>query len=403
MNRIRRLARSFVRLIKLVVQELGIATVKLLRGHHLEARAHSRAALQILHEDLASIATLCCVARQNKARDESPRILIIKLDRVGDMVNTTPVFDVLRSRFPNASIDVCGHPVVLTLLEGDPRIQGRFSYISALYHDVPIGIPGVAHWKLIRQLWRTRYHAVVYLRGSFPFLLLAFQTRFYLSRFVEGEPVIHRYLKAIDCETGDGEVAPAPSLNISMLSKRKVAQLFPRHVNQPRVIIHAVSAAEGKQWPLERFARVADELVARVAAEVLFLAAPSERDKLDVVKACCSQSHLFVTELRLPEVVAAISDADFFIGNDSGLAHIAAAVRTPELVIWGAANLSMARPVASPENCEILFREVSCRATCNEERCTSVNYIKCLEMIGVSEVVDSAIRQLRKFERGGAP
>ena len=396
MNRIISLLRSVSRLLKLVGREFILAAISFSTGKYREARAHTRSALQVLHEDLASIAGLRGVSVAGQAVEDVSRVLIVKLDRIGDMVNTTPVFDVLRAQYPNAKLDLCGHPAVLTLLEGDSRIDRRFAFSSALYHEAPIRIPSFGDWKMIRQLWRAQYPIIVYLRGSFPFLLLALRSPFFSSKFVEGEPVICRYLRAIGHIPRENGLFLAPSLNVTTTSRRRVSEMYPRRHGRQRVIVHAVSAAEGKQWPLERFAKVADELVTRMSVDVIFLATPSEITKLEEIRSLCSQWHRFVTELSLPEVVAAIADADLFIGNDSGLAHIAAAVGTYGVVIWGAANLNMARPIAPPENCSILYREVSCRATCNEERCTSADYIKCLRMIDESEVVDAAISLLQK-------
>ena len=62
--------------------------------------------------------------------------------------------------------------VPLALLEGDERIHERIPYKSWLYHPLPILPPGLGKWLLVLRLLFRRYPLVVYLRGSFPFLLL---------------------------------------------------------------------------------------------------------------------------------------------------------------------------------------------------------------------------------------
>jgi heptosyltransferase-2/heptosyltransferase-3 len=350
--------------------------------------------MQGLHEDLAAL-----VSQRDKNKPLPPpnlttRILIVKLDRVGDMVNTTPVFDFLRSRYPDASIDILGHPAVLTLLDDDPRLSGRFAYKSTLYHAGALRPPGFATWTLIRELRRKQYQLIIYLRGSFPLLFLARHSQFISCKFLEGEPVIRRYLKPLGALKEPDGPLPLPSLHVSEASRKRVLEKYPHFASTPNIIIHAVSAAEGKQWPLARFARIADALSIRTTSHILFLAAPSEIDKLEEIRSLCERSHLFETTFRLPDVVAAISMADVFIGNDSGLAHIAAAVGTREVLLWGGANLEMARPVTIANHCTILYRNVPCRTICPEVRCVSRDYLKCLTDIPETEVVTKALEYL---------
>lgn len=396
---VRQLWRSATGLVRFVARELVSAAGCFLAGRGSQGGEHVRFALQAIHDDLATLAATRHQSAPLPSSSEVARILIVKLDRVGDMVNTTPVFDLLRERYPDAQLDIVGHPAVLSLLEGDPRLGERFPYKSALYHGGRLLPPGPAVWRLVRTLRKKRYPLVVYLRGSLPFLALAAGARFVAAKFVEGEPVIRRYLKPLGAAVGEGPL-PIPSLYVSAESRDRVLAKHPQWARGPSVVIHAVSAALGKQWPLERFARVADELAAAGQARVLFLASPSERDKMSRLQALCRQSHEFETGLRLPEVAGAIAHADVFIGNDSGLAHIAAGVGTREVVVWGAADLNMVRPAGNPDRCTVLYREVPCRAGCPEIRCVSREHLKCLLDIPETEVVAAALAQLRSARTG---
>lgn len=383
-------------LLRILIVEFGRAFGCALKGRGVECGEHLRLALQAVHDDLATFASQRKQSAPLPRPDQIREILIVKLDRVGDMVNTTPVFDKLRERYPFARLDIVGHPSVLSLLKEDPRLGEWFPYKSWLYHVGTMSPPGMAAWKLVRKLSKKRYPLVVYLRGTFPFLLLARHSRFLSAKFVEGEPVIRRYLKAIgESELVEGQM-PAPVLHVCDMSRQSVLQKYSYLGSKPAVIIHAMSAAAGKQWPLERFARVADELSVRAQARVLFLASAAEKGKVAYISTLCRYQHDFDITLTLPEVVAAIAQADVFIGNDSGLAHIAAAVGTREVVIWGAANLNMARPIAAPQKCSVLYREVPCRKACPEVRCVAVEYLKCLDSITVEEVIYEALRHLHE-------
>jgi lipopolysaccharide heptosyltransferase II len=393
--KVRRLWRSICGLVQALARELGAAAACALTGRPGESAEHVRFALLALHDDLATLAAARWYGVALPSSDRVDKILIVKLDRIGDMVNTTPMFELLSKRYPGARLDIVGHPTVLTLLEADPRVGKRIPYTSVLYHGGALRLPGVAAWRLVRTLCKTSYPIVVYLRGSFPFLALAARGRFLAAKFVEGEPVIRRYLKALDADTEHGSLLPVPSLHVSVASRARVLAKYPGWAAGPSVVIHAMSAAAGKQWPLERFARIADEIAVRAQARVLFLATPAEREKIARIQALCKRQHDFETEFQIPEVVCAIAHADVFVGNDSGLAHIAAGVQTREVIVWGAANLEMARPAARSGFCTVLYRDVTCRARCPEIRCIGPVHLKCLLDIVESEVVAAALDHLR--------
>ena len=399
MNRFSRKIYSLAGLLRILAREVWNALRSLLMGRRDEGRDHARFALQALHEDLAAFAGLRHSGSPLPAPQQTHRILIVKLDRIGDMVNTTPVFDIIKQRYPNATIDIVGHPAVLSLLDEDPRLSTRYAYKSPLYHDGALRLPGLEDWRIIRKLWMLRYPLIIYLRGSFPFLLLALRSRFIPCHFTEGEPVLQRYLKPLGVSFESGATTPATFLHISSASRAAFLKKYPRKQTTPLVVIHAISGAEGKQWPLDRFARVADYLSEHAHAQVLFLAAHSEEQKMSELTKLFRQSHSVETGLPLTQVIAAIAEADVFIGNDSGLAHIAAAVRTKEVVIWGAANLNMARPEARPDQCTILYHDVPCRSGCPEIRCTAQNKIECLVATNVADVVSATLRHLQLSEQ----
>ena len=116
---------------------------------------------------------------------------------------------------------------------------------------------------------------------------------------------------------------------------------------RPRIAIHAATSAASKMWPAERFSKLADQLASQWDAQVHFLGIAADRACLESIAGEARQRHTYHDLLRLPETVALIAQCDLFIGNDSGLSHIAAAVGTPMVVIWGPAARA-ARPASRP-------------------------------------------------------
>jgi ADP-heptose:LPS heptosyltransferase len=376
----------------LVVAGCAQALAALLRGNTSRAAIHVREVAGVLHEDLtkAVVAVQKILPLWPTDAETVERILVVKLDRIGDMVNTTPIFDALRDTFPRARIDIVGHPSPLTLLEADERLNERTPYKTWMYHPVPVRLGGPRTWALVWRLLRRRYPLVVYLRGSFPFLWLALTSRFAAARFIPGEPVVTRYLKAIEPFTG-----PVANRRPRLIVRAE-SQYFARNLladdgrNGPVVVIHAGASASIKIWPLERFAALADRLKGETGARVHFLGGPEDLAGQKRIATLAKESHAYHSTLRLPQVAGVIASADLFIGNDSGLSHIAGAVHTPMVVLWGPVNLSMARPETDASRCIVLYHDMACRSGCRETSCDNPVTFDCLLRTQIDDVFEAA-------------
>lgn len=387
--------RSAVNLAAQCFELIGRAASSAVKGDRKAAADYIRALAIFVHDDLVSFIIKFRRPATFDGTNGPDRILVIKLDRIGDMVNTTPVFDALRTRFPSAKIDIAAHPVPLSLLEADERIDERFAYRSWLYHPVRVPVPTWSELALVLRLVRRRYPLVVYLRGSFPFLLLGAVSPLVAAKFVAGEPVVDRYLRPLELQFGAVQ-SRRPRIRIAERASEQAATIWGARANGgARVVIHAAAAAGKMRWPAERFARVADHLHTEFRAQVCFFGSAADAPLLEQVLNHSEFRHTVHLGVPLGVVAAAISSSNLFIGNDSGLSHVAAAVNTPTIVIWGAANLNMARPVIPSERCVLLYHELSCRTTCDEIRCSNERYpTQCLLDTTAEDVITAAGRLL---------
>jgi ADP-heptose:LPS heptosyltransferase len=148
-----------------------------------------------------------------------------------------------------------------------------------------------------------------------------------------------------------------------------------------------------KVWPVERFAYLADRLKRDYGATVHFVGGGEDGALHDRIAELSAERHVYYSTLSLGQTVGLISACDLFVGNDSGLSHIAAALNRPLIVLWGPVNLEMARPKAPPERCAILYHDLPCRARCPEISCNNPIKLECLRAISVEEVL-SAVSKL---------
>jgi heptosyltransferase-3 len=148
-------------------------------------------------------------------------------------------------------------------------------------------------------------------------------------------------------------------------------------------LIHPAAAFETKRWAAENFARVAEYLAERGFAPVA-IAAPHEREVLDDL---LGEASIKITslDLALPEVTALAARSRIFVGNDSGIAHIAAAVGTPSVVIFGSSNIAAWRPW-NRAVAQVVAEELPCQP-CHGYFCEKFPQPECILRVPVNRVV----------------
>ncbi len=101
---------------------------------------------------------------------------------------------------------------------------------------------------------------------------------------------------------------------------------------------------------------------------------------------------LSFSDLSLPEVTALAESARLFVGNDSGIAHIAAAVKTPTVVIFGSSNVAHWSPWTNAP-AEIVREEMPC-APCPGYTCAEFGVAECIRRVPVERVIGATERAL---------
>jgi len=155
-------------------------------------------------------------------------------------------------------------------------------------------------------------------------------------------------------------------------------------------LIHPAAAFATKQWAAVNFAKVADYLAANGIAAVA-IAGPSEGEVLNSLIGA-AESPVVACAVSLPEVSALASRASLFVGNDSGIAHIADAVGTPSVVVFGSSNIAHWRPWSSAP-AEVVFEEMPCQP-CHGYFCEKFPEPECILRVPVDRVTTAIERVL---------
>jgi ADP-heptose:LPS heptosyltransferase len=253
-------------------------------------------------------------------------ILFITATRIGDAVLSTGLLAYLIEHHPRARLTIATGPLPAPLFQWVPGLA-RILVVNKR--------PGGLHWlALYAAVAPRRWDMVVDLRGSvLPWLLRA-RTR---KMTGNGDRQQHR-VRQLGCLFGL-DPPPSPRLWTAPHHDQAAAALIPS--GGPVLAIGPAANWRGKEWRADRFAELAQRLTAPLGmlpgARVALLAARHERPQAEPLLTALPENRRIdlVGRLDLPTAGAVLRRCSLFIGNDTGLMHIAAAAGTPTLGLFG--------------------------------------------------------------------
>jgi heptosyltransferase-3 len=337
------------------------------------------------------------------------RVLIVRLRSIGDTVLTTPSLYTLRRFLPQAQIDILLEDWVAPVLESSDMINRVIT--------IPRGNKA-GRARVARELRAARYDVVYNLHGGSTATLLTRATgakhrvgfaHYRYARLhnhlaptsleIWQRPTLHSVEQQLALIGWTGVPVtdrPPTRLNVaesSLLSVSEKLRTAGAKLDQPFALIHPTAAFDTKQWATEKFARVAEELTARGLAPITIVSA-KEKAVMEALLAESSVKIIGLSDLSLPEVTALASRARVFVGNDSGIAHIAAAAGAPCVVIFGSSNVLHWRPWTTKAS-EVVVEEMPCQP-CPGYFCAEFEKPECILRVPVERVVGAIDRMLRE-------
>jgi len=336
------------------------------------------------------------------------RVLVVRLRSIGDTVLSTPSLFALKRFLPHASVDILLEDWVAPVLDAFPHVDNVITFQRG---------SASARARVARRLRATRYDVVYNLHGgtTATFLSRATGARNRVGYQTYQYARLHNYLSPSPSLLWERDKTHSVEQQLALLgwtgipvSDRPPTQLAVTEqsaaaigsrlesaglVDAPFAVIHPAAAFATKQWAAEHFGRVATELGGQ-GLPIVAIATPSETHLVDELKRKTSAPVLALTDLSLPEVTALMARARLFIGNDSGIAHIAAAVKAPSVVIFGSSNIAHWRPWATAA-AEIVYEEMECQP-CHGYFCEKFDQPECIQRVTVERVMAAVERVLRE-------
>ncbi|QWD59894.1 lipopolysaccharide heptosyltransferase II [Polynucleobacter sp. MWH-UH35A] len=329
-------------------------------------------------------------------------ILIIAPNWIGDAVMSQPLLASLKTQYPNAKIDVLAStwvaPIYRACTEVHEVIEAKFEHRKL-------------QWSLRKQLAdelaTKNYQACFVLPNSFKSAIIPWlasipfrvgyrgEMRFGLINLtldnpskVNRPPMVEHYL-ALSQLLDDGQ-APllvsntTPKLNVSAAANLSVqTKLQNNSIDPANVYIMCPGAEYGqtKRWPTHHFAELAQRLIdSNPNNQIILLGSKGDRSLAQEIYSQTERSvqiYNWCGDTLLDEAIALIGMSKAVISNDSGLMHIAAALKTPQVAIFGSSDPAHTPPLS--DKARVIWLNLPC-SPCHKRVCP-LGHLKCLNDI----------------------
>jgi lipopolysaccharide heptosyltransferase I len=365
------------------------------------------------------------------------RILLIKPSAVGDVIHTLPVLAKLRARYPSARIDWLLTPAIAELVGHHPALSNVILFnrgsLARDWRDWPASI-----FRLLSQLWQTRYDLVIDLHGQFRSAILTLATRAPVRlgfdrpyagprapedrRLVDNAyrhgwtgarecawlaythriPLVRSDVHAVDRYLwitpllGLDEGPPEFHVPIPPASDARIEALLASQGlrGQPFAVLVPGTIWPTKHWHVEGFASVARHLRGRGWAVVLAGSA-GERSRCQAVAELAPGARDLSGQTMLSELAALIRRAEVCVTNDSGSMHLTVALNRPVVSIFGPTDALWIGPYGRPD--AVVRADVPCAPCYFRQLCDCPNQHACMTEVTPGMVIDRVERILKRW------
>lgn len=336
------------------------------------------------------------------------KILVFKLDHIGDVLMTTPALNTLKSRYPEASLTIVVGSWSRDILKDNPDVDEILLYDAYWFNrNINKKFNIRKTWDFIKELRKRRFDIFYSLRGDFIGILMGSLLKipvrigfnnggggFLLTRPITPIENIHQveqFLYAV----GDNDTKSRSQKNKTMRiiisePERRFRDAFLKQYNGKNgrfVGFHIGAGYPSKLWTPEKYGILIKRLYDEFGIHSILVGGEEDRAIAKKIESIIRNTDSIdcIGKANIKETAALIEKCRLFIGNDSALVHIAAAIGIPVIVIFSAANNPINwKPFGSDIAC--ITKDVQCKH-CEKFDCIDS---KCTRMITVDEVYEKA-------------
>lgn len=323
------------------------------------------------------------------------RIIIIDLLYLGDLMFATPFLNELRKNFPKARIDLIMNSAFYSIMEDNVNLDNVYAYNKKWTVKQSI--------KFVQQLSKNNYDLGINIHGSWRSAILLKLTNpsytigfggkgrgLFLNRALKQTPNQHmvevylQILREMNLKIGSS----LPILNVKEAVCNEVDKKL---INwgiakkDKLIALNTGGTWPTKRWTTEGFARLGDVLNKEYGKVVLVGSSGDLPIVEEIVNRMKTKPVIATGKTSLHELAALFTRCDLVISNDSGPVHVAAAVGTPTITIFGPSDDVKYRPLG--EKHRIVKTTIECRP-CGKHQCP-LRHHRCMTEITVDQVLDA--------------
>ena len=341
-------------------------------------------------------------------------ILIRSTNWIGDAVMTTPAIGAVRESFPDARITILANPLVAELFASHDRVDEVIVYDRKGRHA---GLSG--RFVMAAELRKRNFDLAVLLQNAFDAALIArlagiprrmgYRTDgrgFLLTHGVTVSPEkkrLHHVDYYLSMLAEWGIITSGKGLHLTVTSEEQsalAATLARNGIGGGDFLLGINPGAtygSAKRWYPERFAKVADDLARHWGAQVVITGGPGEAGIAGEIESVMAGSCLNMAgRTSVRELMALIKRCNFFVTNDSGPMHIAAAFNVPLAAIFGSTDNTTTSPYS--ERSVVVRSDAAC-APCLKRECPTDH--RCMTAVTAEDVINAAILLKEQQESRG--
>lgn len=343
------------------------------------------------------------------------KILVRSTNWIGDAVMTTPAVRTIRENFPESEITMLVHPWVSDIFRYSPRIDRLFIYEKRGLHQ---GLKGMM--RLAGELRLQQFDCAILLQNAFEAALIAkmagIPVRGGYTTDARGLLLTHgvdkefelikkhelyyyqRLVRGLGMKTAANELELFIPGDQVEAAKRRIESFTGMQAGAVPLIGFNPGAAFGpaKRWPVEKFAELADLICRRTDARIVLFGSEADRETAASLLSKSGKASARMLNLTgvtsLIEAMAMIGESTLFVTNDSGLMHVAAALHTPTVAIFGSTDHVATGPFS--DTAIIIRKPLSC-SPCKKTHCPEKHF-QCMKLVSSAEVFAAVVQILEK-------
>lgn len=344
--------------------------------------------------------------------DSIRKILIRSVNWLGDAVMATPALSVIREHFPHAQITILANEMVSELLSHHPDIDSIITFHRQGIHR---GVAG--RLRLAAELRSHAFELAIILPNSFdsavvPWLAgiparigkcsdgrtLLLNGRYHFVQAIPPRHEVDYYLDLLGHFGITGSRTPL-RLYVTADEEHLAAERLAQSGVQPHDFVLGInpgaSYGSAKRWYPDRFAQVARHLSQTWGAKVVIFGGPGETAIAADIEQNLEGTVNVAGTTSVREMMALIKRCNFFITNDSGPMHVAAAFSVPLVAIFGSTDHTGTSPYS--DNSVVVRNEVEC-APCKLRECPTDH--RCMTSVTAKAVITAAMTLANRRQRG---